>query len=83
MAKMQFKPGMILRLTASKLGPLAKDDIAAIIRVDPGTEESLDDDQMWSPSIVTVLIDGEIVDYTGEYLRRTAEIVEETNPWTH
>ena len=74
---MQFKPGMILRLSVTLKSPLSQ--IAAITRVDPGTEESLDDDQMWTPSIVTVLINGEIVDYTAEYLRRTAEIVEE-NP---
>jgi hypothetical protein len=79
MAKMQFNPGTILRLRKPPSWDPDAGRLAAIIRVNTGTEESLDDDQMWAPSIVTVLINGAIVDYTGEYLRRTAEIVEE-NP---
>lgn len=78
MAKMQFKPGMILRLRKSPLLSEAG-RLAAIIRVNTGTEASLDDDQMYVPSIVTVLIDGVIADYTGEYLRRTAEIFDENS----
>lgn len=71
--------GMVLRLRVPDFG--ARTDhykIGTIIAVDPGTAPS-NDDVMWVPQIVSVLVGEELVGYTAEYIRRTAEVLEDHN----
>ena len=68
---------MILRLRVPEFGSHTDSyKIGTITAVDPGSAPT-SDDVMWVPQIVSVLVDDELVSYTAEYIRRTAEVLED------
>ena len=70
--------GMVLRLRVPEtLGGTNRYEIGTITAVEPGSAPASDDAMWWMPQIVSVLVDGQLASYTAEYIRRTAEVLED------